>query len=151
MKCQKELTMASSRFLVESITPNDKVVQDAGSDIWNVLCQCNRSESLSYYTFMYILGHNWTDINGLKFIKRSFYQLHKALAAEQLSERLWVLIEPYTAKLRFFNEWDKCKKLRKGVIRYLKISGYKKTDLFYFTPDTDLNDVLLNIWDKINK
>lgn len=151
LKCQKELTMASSRFLVESITPNDKVVQDAGSDIWNVLCQCNRYESLSYYTFMYILGHNWTDINGLKFIKRSFYQLHKALAAEQLSERLWVLIEPYTAKLRFFNEWDKCKKLRKGAIRYLKISGYKKTDLFYFTPDTDLNDVLLNIWDKINK
>ena len=150
LKCQNELTMASSRFLVENITPNDKVVQDAGSNIWNVLCQCDRFESLSYYTFMYILGHNWTDINGLKFIKRSFYQLHKALASEQLSERLWNLIEPYTAKLRFFNEWDKCKKLRKGVIYHLKVSRFKKNDLFNFTPDTDLNDVLLNIWDKTN-
>ncbi len=150
LKGQNELTMATSRFLVENITPNDNVVQESGSHIWNTLCQCNQYESLSYFTFMFILGHNWTDINGLKFIKRSFYQLHEALASEQLSERLWILIEPYTAKLRFFNEWDKCKKLRKGVIRYLKVSGYKKNDLFNFTSDNDLNDVLSNIWDKTN-
>lgn len=149
LNVQQELTMASSRFLVENIVPNNKVVQRAGSNIWNVLCQCDRYENLSYFTFMYILGHNWTDINGLEFIKRSFFQLHKALASEQLSEHLWKMIEPYTAKLSFFNEWDKCKKLRKGLVCYLKLSGYQKDDIFSITSDSDLNNVLSNIWDKV--
>ena len=82
----------------------------------------------------------------MQFIKRSFYPLHKALATDQLPTHLWDKIEPYTAKLRFFNEWDKCKKLRKGIVKYFKLSGYQKSVLSEFTPDKELNDTLKNIW-----
>ena len=148
---QKELTMPTARFIVENLSPYETNIKAYGSNIWTSLYNCNQYETLQYFTFMYILGHNWSDNIGLKYIKRSFFQLHQALATDSLPIYLWAELEPYTAQLRWYNEWDKCKKLRKGAIRYLKISGYKKTDLFYFTPDTDLNDVLLNIWDKINK
>ena len=97
---------------------------------------------------MYILGHNWSDNIGLKYIKRSFFQLHQALATDSLPIYLWAELEPYTAQLRWYNEWDKCKKLRKGIVKYLKSSGYGKDVLFDFTPFKNLNETLEGIWSR---
>lgn len=146
LKNQEELKMPTVRFLVEHIIPTDNMIQNSGSDLWRTFYRCDRYETHSYYIFLFILGHNWSDSNGLQFIKRSFYPLHKALATDQLPTHLWDKIEPYTAKLRFFNEWDKCKKLRKGIVKYFKLSGYQKSVLSEFTPDKELNDTLKNIW-----
>lgn len=149
LKSQKELTLPVVRFLVNQINPTDKLVRNSESDVWQTLSRYSQYENLYYFTFLFILGHNWTDANGLQFIKRSFYPLHKALAADKFPSILWNKIEPYTAKLRFYKEWDKCKKLRKGTVRYLKLSRYKKNILSDFTPEKELNNTLENIWCKI--
>lgn len=149
LKNQKELTLPAARFLVNHIIPTDHLVQNSGSDVWRALYRCNQYENLCYFTFLFILGHNWVDANGLQFIKRSFYPLHRALAADKFPSDLWDKIEPYTAKLRLFNEWDKCKKLRKGTVKYFKSSGYKKDILSDLTPEKELNDTLKNIWRKV--
>ena len=149
LKNQETLTLPIAQFLVNHIIPSDRLVQNSGSDIWRTLYQCTKYETPSYFSFLFILGHNWADTNGLQFIKRSFYPLHRALAADKFPSNLWDKIEPYTAKLRVFNEWDKCKKLRKGTIKYFKSSGYKKRILSDFTPEKELNDTLENIWQKV--
>lgn len=146
LKEQKDLTMPAARFFVDNIVPTDKVVRDFGSSVWIALLNCDKYENLSYFTFMFILGHNWNDGGGLQYIKRSFNNLHSALAADLCPVNLWEKIEPYTARLRWYNEWDKCKKLRKGIVKYLKSSGYTKFVLSDLTPDKSLNETLECIW-----
>lgn len=145
---QKELTMPTARFIVENLSPYATNIKAYGSNIWMSLYNCNQYETLQYFTFMYILGHNWSDNIGLKYIKRSFFQLHQALATDSLPIYLWAELEPYTAQLRWYNEWDKCKKLRKGIVKYLKSSGYGKDVLFDFTPFKNLNETLEGIWSR---
>lgn len=145
---QKELTMPTARFIVENLSPYATNIKAYGSNIWTSLYNCNQYETLQYFTFMYILGHNWSDNIGLKYIKRSFFQLHQALATDSLPICLWAELEPYTAQLRWYNEWDKCKKLRKGIVKYLKSSGYGKDVLFDFTPFKNLNETLEGIWSR---
>lgn len=145
---QKELTMPTARFIVENLSPYETNIKAYGSNIWTSLYNCNQYETLQYFTFMYILGHNWSDNIGLKYIKRSFFQLHQALATDSLPIYLWAELEPYTAQLRWYNEWDKCKKLRKGIVKYLKSSGYGKDVLFDFTPFKNLNETLEGIWSR---
>lgn len=145
---QKELTMPTARFIVENLSPYETNIKAYGSNIWTSLYNCNQYETLQYFTFMYILGHNWSDNIGLKYIKRSFFQLHQALATDSLPIYLWAELEPYTAQLRWYNEWDKCKKLRKGIVKYLKSSGYGKDVLFDFTPFKNLNETLEGIWNR---
>lgn len=149
LKKQEKLTSQVVFFLINNINPADSLVQNVGSDVWKVLYHCDKYENLSYFTFLYILGHNWPDANGLLYIKHSFYPLHKALAADKFPSNLWNKVEPYTAKLRLYKEWDKCKKIRKGTVKYLKLSKYKKSILSDFTPDKKLNDTLEDIWTKI--
>lgn len=145
---QKELTMPTVRFIVENLSPSETNIKVNGGNIWTSLYNCNKYETLQYFTFMYILGHNWSDNIGLKYLKRSFFQLHQALATDSLPIYLWTKLEPYTAPLRWYNEWDKCKKLRKGIVKYLKSSGYSKDVLFDFTPFKNLNETLEGIWSR---
>lgn len=145
---QKELTMPTVRFIVENLSPYETNIKAYGGNIWTSLYNCNKYETLQYFTFMYILGHNWSDNVGLKYIKRSFAQLHQSLATNSLPIDLWAKLEPYTVQLRWYNEWDKCKKLRKGIVKYLKSSGYSKDVLFDFTPFKDLNETLEGIWSR---
>lgn len=146
LKNNKELSIPTVQFIVEHISPTDKQVLISGSEVWRTFYRCNKYETLAYYTFLFILGHNWNDTDSLQFIRRSFYPLHCALEVEQLPMYLWVRIEPYTAKLHLINEWDKCKKLRKGIVKYIKSSRYHKDVLLNFTPDKELNAILVNIW-----
>ena len=145
---QNNLTIPTIRFLIKNIQPEDQRVRDLGSDKWETLCQCNKYEEYSYFTFLFRLGHNWKDNHALNYIRRSFYDIHKTLAEDKLPIQLWYEIEPYTEKLNIFNEWDKCKKLRKGVIKYIKESGFQESVLSNLTPDNDLNITLSKIWEK---
>lgn len=148
LKNQNELMYSTAVFLIDCVVPESKVVKDAGSGIWNVLERCNCYNQLTYYVFLFILGHNWNDANALQYIKRSFYPIHLALLNNTIPDNLWWKIEPYTAKLNFLKEWDKCEKLRKGTVRFLKSSGYSKSVLETLTNDEDLNNSLKKIWDR---
>lgn len=45
-----------------------------------------------------------------------------------------------------WDEWDNCKKMRKTVIKRLKRSGAEKSVLNHFTPDNELNELLMRMW-----
>lgn len=99
-----------------------------------------------YYVFMFILSFNWVDENSIRYLQRSFYYLHEKLKSNTLASMLWRKLLPFTANLKPWNEWDKCKKLRKGVVVYLKKNGYSKAILKSFTPDIVLNKNLKKSW-----
>lgn len=140
------ITHETAYVLMNSIDGDNPLVKPKGSKIWrpyaNVL---NENDPIHCYVFLYILSFNWQDDYALSYLHKSFYPIHSLLAQDKLDYSLWYKIEPYTEHL-FLTFWDKCKKMRKMVIRRLKEAGYPKTAVVNYTPDSLTNKWLTDEW-----
>ncbi len=140
------ITHETAYVLMNSIDEDSPLVKNRGSKIWmpfaNVL---NEKDSIQYYVFLYVLSFNWQDRDALSYLRKAFYPIHNLLAQDKLDYSLWYRIEPYTEHL-FLAFWDKCKKMRKMVIRRLKNAGYLQTAVVNYTPDTKINKWLVDEW-----
>lgn len=133
--------------LVNVVEENGNLVKSRGSRIWVPLYQLlNDSDPIKYFVYLYRLSFNWSDANALAYMRKAFYPIHFQLAQDKLSYGLWFKVEPYTERLFFLQERDKCKKLRKAVIKRLKNSGVDKSILRDYTPDKRTNEYLMSEW-----
>ena len=48
--------------------------------------------------------------------------------------------------VKIWEEWDKCRKMRKTVVKRLKRAGVDKNVLASFTSDRELNGQLMRMW-----
>lgn len=134
-------------LILKLINPNDVVIQKQGIEPWRWIDHYSGSETLGFDTFVFFLSFNWVNDEALKMLKISFYSLHEVLALG--NEQAFLLLgklRKYTDELPISESWDNCKKLRKGIVRYLKESGYKKSVLENFTPDRKVNEWLQKLW-----
>lgn len=133
--------------LINSIDEVALWVKNRGSKIWmplyKLLC-CK--DPIQYFVFLYRLSFHWQDKEALAYMRKAFYPIHQQLAKDKLDYSLWYKVEPYTEQLFFIFNWDKCKKVRKMVIRRLKEAGRPKSDVANYTPDTQTNEWLLSEW-----
>lgn len=144
---QSNLTEAVERFIVFNVDPMSVNIKKISSDIWlSLIRNDNGYKYEEYYVFLFVLAHNWQDNYTVYYLQHAFYPIHEFLRTESLSERGWYKIKKYTEPL-FMQEWDKCKKLRKGLVKYLMNCGYNRSVLDKFTPDIKLNKQLRRIWD----
>ena len=81
-------------------------------------------------------------------VDQSFYPIHKSLAEGTMREELWKVISPFTADVPAWQNWDKCKKLRKAVVKRIVDVGLYEDYLQHYTLDADLNKKLLKIYRK---
>lgn len=133
--------------LINSIDEVSPLVKDRGCKIWMPLYNLlNEEDPIQFFVFMYRLSFNWQDVKALAYMKKAFYPIHKLLAVDKLDYSFWYKIEPYTEHLFFIFNWDKCKKVRKMVVRRLKEAGHPKSDLVNYTPDAQTNEWLLSDW-----
>lgn len=133
--------------LINSIDEFSVLVKNMGSRIWmpfhNVLTE---KDSIQFFIFLYRLSFNWQNKESLMYLRKAFYPIHKLLVEDKLEYGFWYKIEPYTERLFFLQNWDKCKKMRKMIIRRLKEAGYTKTIVANYTPDAQTNEWLINEW-----
>lgn len=134
------------QFVVNNIDPESSLVKNSSSNDFRSIIYQSKYNKENYYVFIYLLGLNWDDRIALDCLRKGFIAINNQLANSQMSDDLWKKIEPYTDKLVFYKEWDKCKKLKKGLIRVLKEKGFSKSVLTNFTQDVDLNIDLQNCW-----
>lgn len=132
--------------LANSIEEVSTLVESRGSRIWkpfsNVL---NQNTPIKFYVFLYILSFNWQDREALSYLRKAFYPIHTLLAQDKLDYSLWYKVEPYTEHF-FLAFWDRCKKMRKMVIKRLKDAGYSKSEVINYTPDAQTNEWLMKEW-----
>ena len=132
--------------LINTIDETSFLVKNRGSKIWkpfsNVLSQ---NDPIQLFVFLYILSFNWQDKDALSYLRQAFYPIHSLLAQDKLDYNLWYRVEPYTEHL-IFAFWDKCKKMRKMVIKRLKDAGYPKSVVATYTSDVQINKWLVDEW-----
>lgn len=132
--------------LVNTIEETSPLVKNRGSKIWKPFSDLlNENEAIQFFVFLYILSFNWQDKDALSYLRQAFYPIHSLLAQDKLEYSQWYRIEPYTEH-KFLAFWDKCKKMRKMVIRRLKEAGCSKSDVSNYTPDAQTNMWLLEEW-----
>lgn len=141
------VSKVAKQFILSEIDPQNLEVSNTESSSWQIVCDSIDCSSHSECIFLFILSYNWKDKYSLQYLKKAYYPIYKLLQNSKLEWYLWEKIAKYTESLFLWQEWDKCKKLRKGVVRYLKGAGFSKDILNSFTPEKDLNDELMKIWD----
>ncbi len=132
--------------LLNSIDEVSPLVKNRGSKIWMPLYNLlSEKDPIQYFVFMYRLSFHWQDKEALSYLRQAFYPIHALLAQDKLDYSLWYMVEPYTEHL-LFAFWDRCKKMRKMVIKRLKDAGYSKSEVANYTPDAQTNEWLLDEW-----
>lgn len=99
------------------------------------------------YSYLFALSFNWpSDQNALELMRMAVEPIHKLELIGKLSYSNWSRIAPYMEPVKIWEEWDKCKKIRKTVVTRLKRAGVDKSILANFTSDRELNEQLMKMW-----
>ena len=134
-------------YLFLYVNPNDAYIQKRGAEPWLWIFGYSGEKTLDFYAFVFSLSFNWNNETALNMLRLSFYPIHDILANNRsLASTLWSKVMKYADELPIYEDWDKCKKLRKGLVRYIKLCGYEKSILKQFTPSEKLNKSLLSLW-----
>lgn len=144
---ETDISCKVADILINSLNEVSLLVKNRGSKIWMPLHKILTENSpIQYFIFEYRLSFNWSDQEALIYLRQSFYPIHRLLMQDKLDYRFWHMIEPYTESLFFLQNWDKCKRIRKMIVRRLKEAGHSEDDLVNYTPDEKTNDWLLKEW-----
>lgn len=148
LKGRNSITDNVAYAISDAVNERSSGVVVAGAKIWKPFLELQfhnlRQEE---YAFLFILSFNWLkDTDALELMRMSFYPLHTLQANGQLKYNVWSQILPYLDSLFFWEDWDKCKKLRKTVVRRLKEAGMGRNVVEHFTPDNELNELLVKMW-----
>ena len=149
MKEQNNLSSSIAHYIMKIIPPTSKDVKDLGIEPWIVFSNIDvQSTDYVFHAFLFCLSLNWKSAISLKILKRSFFYIYIGMSKDELPIREFNNLRPYMEELPFWQSWDNCKKLRKGIVKAMKRLGYNRNDIDDFTPSADLNSTLLKIWDK---
>lgn len=134
--------------IVNVVNEDASVVVSSGSEVWKPFLslnnQCLRTE---VYAYLFALSFNWpAEPTAIELMRMSFEPLHRLESSGGLTYSNWSRIAPYMASVKTWEEWDKCKKMRKTVVKRLKCAGFNKNTLINFTSDRDLNEQLIRMW-----
>ena len=134
--------------IVNSVNELSSEVVDAGAKIWRPFLGLQFHQlRIEVYTYLFALSFNWpSDRDAIQLMQMSFYPLHILEANNKLGYGNWGRIAKYMETVMFWDEWDNCKKLRKTVVKRLKRAGMGKNVLEYFTPDRELNELMMKMW-----
>lgn len=142
------VTVNVAYAIVNSLNERSEDVVNAGSKVWKPFLRLQyQSLRVEVYAFLFSLSFNWlSDRDALELMRMAFYPLHTLEEAGKLGYGNWMHIAGYMEPLRFWEEWDKCKKMRKTVVKRLKNAGYDKSILNHYTPNSELNEMMIKMW-----
>ncbi len=142
------ITDRVSYAIVNAVNEYSMPVKAAGAKLWKpFLGLQNHDLRTEVYAFLFSLSFNWpSDRDAIELMRMSFYPIHVLEANGKLGYSDWIHIAENLESVMFWEDWDKCKKLRKTVVKRLKRAGLEKSVLNSFTPDSALNELLMKMW-----
>lgn len=138
----------TTKFIISDLDPKSNIVKNSASALWRKVIY-GSSMSLDYYIFIFVLSFNWyKDVDAIEYMKYAFIPIYKSVITSQITLRQWKKLENLMEPLKIWQDWDKGKKMRKTLAKRLKEAGLPKSYVSEFTPDDELNHVILKYWKK---
>lgn len=131
-KCN-EVSPSVVAAISSRLNPYSKEVQDYGIGVWlktlEVLdSQLDPEIHRTIAEFLLPLSLLTSAPKAEKLANFSFNIIYDALAKSDLSYSAWLRLEPLLPKLPWYNSWDKCKRLQKGI----KKKGFKFDEKYVY-------------------
>lgn len=147
---QEKITSLVERLIINYVWPSDSYIRESKPQIWHwMIDNDNGHKSPAYYVFMYEIAWQWKDDAVLKYYYHCFHHVHNSLANRTMTDRIWNRMYRYGGSVSLFQEWDRCLKLKKGIVGHLKNLGFSRAVFERFTPDGKINEQLVEIFDKM--
>lgn len=145
---ENTITDNVANAIVNAVDEHSNLVISRGATVWQPFVGLQfHNLRAEVYAFMFSLSFNWpTNKTALELMRISFYYLHELQANGILRYGEWSRISQYMEPLFWLEEWDKCKKMRKTVIKRLKQAGYGRDQLDQYTPNAEINKQLIKMW-----
>ncbi len=125
------------------IAPYAHQLSDHDSTVWlqtfRILQDMNQEEEATYVcTFLLALAFCNAPPSSLDLLSESFERVHEAVRIGRLSDREWIIVEPLVPHLSWLRDWDKCERLRRGLILAFFSNQWPAAELNRRIEDRDL-------------
>ncbi|MGD0813506.1 MAG: hypothetical protein ABSA83_07880 [Verrucomicrobiota bacterium] len=95
-------------------------------------------DSIYFATFLLALGLQNAPPVPLTLIAETFERVHQAAWDEALPDNAWVILDPIVPHLWWHHDWDKCERMRRGLIEAFVKNHWPSIQLVECIPNQDL-------------
>jgi hypothetical protein len=104
------------------VAPYSFEVRDFPADVWlNALLelqkQGNEREQIYISALLLGLGLQNAPPGGLSLVQLTFDRIHQIAWDDRISDDTWLVLEPLVPHLFWLHDWDKCERLRRGLVQ----------------------------------
>jgi hypothetical protein len=100
------------------------------------------SDRIYVSTFLLTLALNNAPPSPLELVAESFEYVHQAAWDQRLSDSAWIVVEPFVPTLSWISNWDKCERLRRGLISAFLRNNWPASELQHRIKNDDLLEQL---------
>jgi hypothetical protein len=108
------------------------------------------SDRTYVFAFLLALALNNAPPAPLELVAESFEYVHQAAWDQRLSDNAWIVVEPFVPELSWISNWDKCERLRRGLISAFLRNSWPASELQNRIKNDDLVEQLLRSARKVD-
>jgi hypothetical protein len=98
----------------------------------------DKGETIYLALFVFALGIGNAPPSPVALVSESFELVHEAARRDLLGDDIWVIAEPLVPHLSWIQDWDKCERLRRGLILAFMQHKWPPSDLKRCVQDKSL-------------
>jgi hypothetical protein len=101
------------------VAPNSHLIAKRDSSVWLQAfrhLRGNLKDETYICAFLLALAFRNTPPSPLDLVAESFEAVHESAKEQLLSDEAWALVEPLVPQLSWWKGWDKCERLRRGLV-----------------------------------
>ena len=98
----------------------------------------NEAEKSYIGVFLLALAFCNAPPSPLDFVSEVFERIHETRRRDPLSDSAWIIIDPFVPELSWLSNWDKCERLRRGLVAAFVRHNWPASELKRRIRDHDL-------------
>ena len=125
------------------VAPYSREISKRDSSVWLRTFQFLRNnykdrEKCYVGTFLLALAFCNAPPSPLELVSEAFQEIHEIARRDELSDDAWIIVEPLVPELSWMSNWDKCERLRRGLVSAFVHHNWPATELKRRIKDRDL-------------
>jgi hypothetical protein len=137
---------ASAALIAVLSNPHSPEIGRRGPGPWLSCLKCPEgldSVGIRLRAYLLALGFDNTGPGSDELVVNSFAAVHEALATEHLPYDSWSLLEDHVPRLSWHRNWDRCERLRRGLVEKFAYYSWPAAQFVRCATDEDMLQAML--------
>ena len=144
-----DLPIAAVTSIVRILDPRCRVVRDSSIDLWLRLSERSQrelpgGEATDAMAFFLVVALSRDHESSSVLVARSFPTVYSAAATDALGNRALMILQSELSGISW--QWDKCRRLRRGLVETFAEQSWPSSSFLECTRDTTLLAAIYEMW-----